>query len=181
MSLSPSAVLMQYHNVIFTHSLKCIPPFQRHAMLINHSLPLGPPLLDSFPLPLTYPCALLRPLPLYNLLFKSNQKHRLSGPHSSLLPSVVRADPCLTPNPTANPFYYPRNVRCTIQLRHLLWHRYVLVHQGFVVRNHVFVAVGGGAFNGIGGAAKQVSPECVGDELQEWEDASRTRSGVGGG
>lgn len=38
-----------------------------------------------------------------------------------------------------------------------------------------------GGFNGVGGAGKEVPPESVGDELQEWEDASGTGSGVGGG
>ncbi len=43
------------------------------------------------------------------------------------------------------------------------------------------MVVGGGAFNRICGAGKKVPPEGMGDELQEWEDASRTRCGVGGG
>ena len=43
------------------------------------------------------------------------------------------------------------------------------------------MVVGGRAFDGICGAGKEVPPEGMGDELQEWEDASRTRGGVGGG
>lgn len=40
--------------------------------------------------------------------------------------------------------------------------------------------VGGGAFDGVCGAGKQMTPEGVRDELQEGEDASGTGGRVGG-
>ena len=43
------------------------------------------------------------------------------------------------------------------------------------------MVVGGGAFNRICGAGKKVPPEGLAYELQEWEDASRSRWGVSGG
>ncbi len=37
-----------------------------------------------------------------------------------------------------------------------------------------------GGFDAVGGAGKEVPPECVGDELEEGEDARGARGGVGG-
>ncbi len=77
----------------------------------------------------------------------------------------MRAHPRPQPNPTRNPLHNPRHKRRTIQLAHLLWHTDILIHERFVVDNHIFVCVGGGAFDAVGGAAEEVPPEYVGYEL----------------
>lgn len=63
---------------------------------------------------------------------------------------------------------------------HLLRHTHILVHQRFVVRDHVFVFVGGAAFEGVGGPAEEVFPQCGGGELEEGEDADGAEGGAGG-
>ena len=93
----------------------------------------------------------------------------------------MRTNPRSTTNPTTHPFYDPCHVRSAVQLRHLLRNTDVLIDQGFIVADHVFVVVRAGRFNGVGGTGEKVPPQSVRDELQEWEDASGSWSGMGGG
>lgn len=118
-------------------------------------------------------------LPLNNPLTKPNQKNRLPGPH---LPpfAIVRRHTCAQPTSLAHAFNHARYKRRTVQLAHLFWHTDVLVNEWLVVADHVFVVVGRGVLDGIGGAAEEVSPEGGVDKLEEGEDAGRAR-GRGGG
>ena len=111
------------------------------------------------------PAPLLCAFPLDNVLVKSDQEHRLARPHAPLLPGVMRTDCRVTTDPTANTFDYPGHVRGAVQLRHLLWHTDILINQGLVVTDHVFIVIRAGGLNGVGGSGKKVPPESVGDEL----------------
>lgn len=93
----------------------------------------------------------------------------------------MRAHPGPQPNPTRHPLHHARHKRRTVQLAHLLGHTDILIDERFVVDNHILVRVGGGAFDAVGGAAEEVPPEDVRDELQQGQDARWAGGGVGWG
>ena len=111
-------------------------------------------MLPSAVCPFHSPSPLLRSLPLDNFLIKPDQEHRLPRPHPPFFPSIMRTNPRFTANPTTNPFYDPCHVRSAVQLRHLFRNTDVLIDQGFIVADHIFVAIRAGRFNGIGGTGE---------------------------
>lgn len=93
----------------------------------------------------------------------------------------MRAHPRPQPHPARHPLHHPRHKRRAVQLAHLPRHADVLVHERLVVDDHVFVGVGGGALDAVGGAGEEVPPEGVGYELEQGDDAGGAGGGVGGG
>lgn len=75
------------------------------------------------------------------------------------------------PTPLAHPLDHARHKCRAVELAHLFRNADVLVDEGLVVANHVFVIVRGGVLDGVGGAAEEVAPEGGVDELEKGEDA----------
>ncbi len=73
----------------------------------------------------------------------------------------------------------PGYVGRTIQLIHLLGYRHVLVHNGVVVGDHIFVFVVLGSFEGVGLSAEEMAPDGRGDELKQRQDPGRALRGPG--
>jgi len=74
-----------------------------------------------------------------------------------------------------------RDVRRAVELAHLARQADVRVDERFVVVEHVLGGVVLGALEGVGGAAEQVAPQRLGDELQEGQDARRAQRDGGAG
>lgn len=112
-------------------------------------------------------------LPLNDLRLELHQEDSLPRPKLSFLArssNRMRRDPSRKPSPVASPLDNPRHERSTVQLTHLLGNANILVHQRFVVYDHILVWALVGFLERIGGSGEEVFPHDVDDEVKESDD-----------
>lgn len=119
-------------------------------------------------------------LPLNNLRLELHQEDGLPRPKLSFLASSsnrMRRDPCRKPSSVASSLDNPRHECSAVQLAHLLGNTNVLVHQRFIVYDHVLIWALVGFLERIGGSGEEVFPHDVDDEVEQGDDVEGAELG----
>lgn len=108
-------------------------------------------------------------LSLKHMILKFDEKHGSIWPDVG--GRVVSGSLALESGTVTDSLDDTGNIGGDTQLAHLLGDGDVMVGQGGVVDDHVLSRVGGGLFEGVGGAGEQERVELGGEEGQEWEQS----------